>query len=100
MHRLTIQYAVPADAAAFDARYDEEHVPLVLVLPGLRAFGLNRPRPLGGEASVHLVAELDFDDADALRQALRSEEMAAAGRHAASLGVPTTMFSGEVVRVV
>lgn len=97
MHRITVQYAVPDDPATFDARYQDEHVPLALALPGLQDFTLSRPRPLGGRPAVHLVAQLDFADADAMETALRSDEMAAAGRHAASLGVPTTMFSGEVV---
>lgn len=97
MHRLTIQYAVPSDPEAFDAHYVEHHVPLVGPLPGLRAFSWSKPRPLGGEQTVYLVAQLDFDDADALQTALGSPEMAAAGRDAAGLGVPTVMFSGEVV---
>ena len=97
MHRVTIQYAVPADPAAFDTRYFDQHVPLVAPIPGLRAFSWSKPRPLGGEQSVYLVAQLDFDDADSLRAALASPEMQAAGADAAQLGVPMTMFSGEVV---
>lgn len=99
MHRFTVQYAVPEDPAAFDRAYTDEHVPLVRDLPGLAAFSLSHPRPAGGEQSVYLVAQLDFPDAETMQQALRSPEMAAAGEHAASLGVPTTMFSGEVVDV-
>ncbi|MGN6252931.1 MAG: EthD family reductase [Marmoricola sp.] len=96
MHRFTVQYAVPQDPAAFDRAYTEEHVPLVRDLPGLAAFTLSHPEPAGGEKSVYLVAQLDFPDAAAMQEALRSDAMAAAGRHAASLGVPTTMFSGAV----
>jgi uncharacterized protein (TIGR02118 family) len=98
MHRLTILYDVPADPAAFDEHYLTTHVSLVAPLPGLLSFTWSKPRPLGGERTVHLVAELDFADADALQTALASPEMAAAGRDAAGLGVPTTMFTGEVVR--
>lgn len=97
MHRLTIQYAVPDDPEAFDAHYFGTHVPLVAPLPGLQQFSWSKPRPLGGEQTVYLVANLDFADAEALTTALRSETMAAAGEDAARLGTPMTMFSGEVV---
>lgn len=97
MHRITIQYAIPDDPEAFDARYFEHHVPLVAPLPGLAAFTWSKPRPLAGEAVVYLVAQLDFADADALRIALKSPAMAAAAEDAARLGVPMTMYSGEVV---
>ena len=97
MHRVTIQYAVPADPASFDERYFEHHLPLVAPIPGLRAFTWSKPRPLGGEQSVYLVAQLDFEDDTSLRAALASPQMRAAGTDAARLGVPTTMFTGEVV---
>ncbi|MDT9594111.1 EthD family reductase [Nocardioides zeae] len=98
MHRITVQYAPPASEAEeeFERRYREEHVPLVHDLPGLVGFSLSWPQPLAGEKLVHLVAQLDFASAEDLGAALRSEQMAAAGRHAASLGVPATMFAGEV----
>lgn len=96
MHRITIEYGAPADPAAFDQRYEDEHVPLVHVLPGLRRFLLSRPRGLGG-AAPYLVAELWFDTADDLKAALKSPEMAAAAEHAQTLEVEaTTMFTGEV----
>jgi uncharacterized protein (TIGR02118 family) len=97
MHRITIQYDVPADPVAFDSYYFEKHLPLVEPLPGLRSFSWSKPQPLGGETKVYLVAQLDFDDADAIKRVLSSAEMAAAGKDAAGLGVPMTMFSGEVV---
>ena len=97
MHRITIQYAVPHDAAAFDAHYFDTHVALVEVLPGLRSFTWSKPRPLGGDPIVYLVAELDFDDAAALKLALASSEMKAAGADMRHLATPATMFTGEVV---
>ena len=51
---------------------------------------------MGGEPKVYLVAQLDFADEAAMRTALSSPEMAAAGDDARSLGVPMTMFTGEV----
>ncbi|MFI0355745.1 EthD family reductase [Actinomadura sp. 9N407] len=96
MHRLTVQYFSPADPAAFDERYESVHVPLVLVLPGLKSFTLSRPRPLGGDGP-YLVAELWFEDGDALAAALGSPEMKAAGEDAATYDVASSvMFSGDV----
>lgn len=96
MHRVTIQYAVPSDPEAFDERYFARHLPLVEPIPGLQGFSWSKPRPMGGEPTVYLVAQLDFADEAAMRTALSSPEMAAAGDDARSLGVPMTMFTGEV----
>ncbi|KQP65449.1 EthD family reductase [Nocardioides sp. Leaf285] len=99
MYRVTIQYAVPEDPEAFDRRYAEGHVPLVLPVPGLRSFTWSKVRPMGGDpaAGPYLVAQLDFDDREAMTAALSSPEMAAAGADADEIGVPRTMFAGEVV---
>ena len=95
-HRLTIQYGEPAEAEAFDQHYFDIHVPLCQPLPGLRGASFSKPRALGGGAAPYLVAELDFDDADALMAALRSPEMAALAADAETLDATRTMFTGEV----
>jgi uncharacterized protein (TIGR02118 family) len=94
-HRLTIQYAAPADPEAFDAHYFGQHLPLCEPLPGLRAASWSKPRGLGGDAP-YLVTQLDFDDAEALKAALRSPEMAAVARDADTLPAERVMFTGEV----
>ena len=100
MHRITIQYGAPADPAAFDKHYQEVHVPLAGRIPGLRRYTVSRPRGLGGPAP-YLVAELWFDDADALKAALRSPEMAAAGADAQGLDVASmATFTGAVEDVL
>ncbi len=97
MHRITIEYGAPTDPDAFEAHYTEVHVPLAATLPGLRRFIRSHPRPMAGEAP-YFVAELWFDDLDALRAALKSPEMAATAADALTLDVASmTMFSGEVV---
>ncbi len=98
MHRVTIQYAVPSDPAAFDEHYFERHVPMLAPVPGLESFSWSKPRPLGGEQLVYLVAELDFADEETMKAALASPAMQATGADARSLGVRMTMFSGEVHR--
>ena len=97
MQRLTIQYAAPADPESFDRHYREVHVPLAAAVPGLRRFTVSHPRGLGADPRIHLVAELWFEDADALRSALRSPEMAATAADAATFDAAgTTMFTGAV----
>ncbi len=97
MHRITIQYGAPADAEAFERHYTDIHVPLASSLPGLRRFTTSHPRGLGTEAPT-FVAELWFDDADSLRTALKSPEMAETAADAQTFDVAyTIMFSGEVV---
>lgn len=96
MHRLTIHYRTPADPAAFDQQYFEQHVPLCRPLPGLRASTFSKPRVLGEGTAPYLVAEFDFDDATALKTALRSPEMAAVAADAQTLPAERVMFTGEV----
>ncbi len=96
MHRMTIQYAVPDDPAAFDQRYTETHVPLVAQVPGLRDFTWSKVVPMGGDRSVYLVAQLDFDDRESMMTALATPQMSLASDDADAFGVPRTAFSGEV----
>lgn len=96
MHRLTIQYDAPADPEAFDRQYFDQHVPLCKPLPGLVAMSFSKPRALGPGTAPYLIAQLDFADADALRTALRSPEMAAVGTDAETLPATRVMFTGEV----
>ena len=97
MHRLTIQYAAPADPEAFDRQYFDQHVALCKPLPGLRAAAFSKPRVLGPGVCPYLVAELDFEDAESLKIALKSPEMAAVAADAATLDAESVMFTGEVV---
>lgn len=99
MHRITVQYETPNDPDGFEEKYTDEHIPLVRDLPGLERFTLSRPRPLGSADTgvPYLVAEMWFADADAMKAALRSPQMAAAGEHAADLGAKTVMFTAEQI---
>jgi len=97
MHRITIEYGAPADTDTFEQHYREVHVPLAARLPGLRRFTVSHPRGLGTPAP-YMVAELWFDDADALKAGLTSPEMGETAADAQTFDVASmTMFSGEVV---
>lgn len=96
MHRITITYTAPADAEAFDAHYRDVHVPIARRVPGVQRFTISHPRGLGTEAP-HLVAELWFVDAAAMKTALGSPEMAEATRDAQTFDVGSmVVVTGEV----
>ena len=96
MHRITIQYGAPTDPEKFDRHYADVHVPLASRLPNLRRFSRSHPRGLGGEAP-YFVAELWFDDADAMKAAMKSSAMAETAADAQTFDVASmTMFTGEV----
>ena len=100
MHRITITYDAPADPAAFDAHYRDTHVPIASRAPGVRRYLVSHPRGLGSDAP-YLVAELWFDDAESMKAALKSPEMAEATRDAATFDVGSMVIAtGEVEDVL
>jgi len=69
MVRFMVLYQPPADAEAFEKHYFGFHVPLAKRLPGLRRYTVSRnPSDVRGPDSYYMVAELDWDDMDSLRQ--------------------------------
>jgi uncharacterized protein (TIGR02118 family) len=74
MVRFLVLYNTPLDAEAFERHYREVHIPLARKLPGLRRYTISRgaARPVRGGEPYHLIAELDWDDMDALREAFAS----------------------------
>ena len=67
--------------ATFWQRYSDEHMPLIEKLPGLRGTKVwNVSRKYAGEDLV-AVCYMEFDDMDALKAAMKSEEMGAAGKN-------------------
>ena len=82
MIKLVVAYGPPEDAAAFDEYYAGTHAPLAQKIPGLRRFEAGKVlgTPDGTPAPFYYLAELSFDDADALQTALGTQEgQAAAG---------------------
>jgi uncharacterized protein (TIGR02118 family) len=78
--RFLILWGTPQDPDFFERHYREIHVPLVKKLPGVRRYTFSRDTtPVRGDL-YYRIAEVDFDDLGALRQAFASPE----GRAAAS----------------
>jgi uncharacterized protein (TIGR02118 family) len=82
MVKLIVAYGQPQDPAAFDQYYASTHAPLAQKIPGLRRFEAGRvlATPDGSPAPYYFIAELSFDDAEALQAARETAEgHAAAG---------------------
>ncbi len=73
--RFLVLYAAPIDPAAFDRYYHEVHISLTKRLPGLRRYTLSRnvASTRGGDP-YYLIAELEWDNLEALRAAFASPE--------------------------
>jgi uncharacterized protein (TIGR02118 family) len=85
MTTLLVLYRAPeggADAlATLESRYRDEHMPLVVETPGLRATRIWRiSEALGAETDLVMAAAMDFDDRASMDAGLRSDPMRAAGR--------------------
>lgn len=79
--KLIALYKTPDDPAAFDNAYFNTHLPLLKKVPGLQRTNIYRiTRTMMGD-EYHLMAAMTFADVDALKAALRSPEMAAAGEN-------------------
>ena len=97
MVKFVVMYGQPEDPAAFDAHYAATHVPLVEKIPTLRRFEAGKVlgTPDGGEAPYYYLAELSFDDAEAMQAAFGSPEGRAAGAD-----VETFATGGATVMIV
>jgi uncharacterized protein (TIGR02118 family) len=98
MVKLTVLYKKPPDIKFFDDYYSNTHVPLASKLPGLRKYEVSKVAgtPMG-ESSYHLIADLYFDSADALKAALSSPEGRASGKDVANFAKePPEMLIAEV----
>lgn len=95
MVKLVALYKKPNDPESFDRHYNQTHVPLVRKWPGLRRVEIGKVTgAIGGEPPYYLVAEMYFDDVDALKTALRSPEGRAAGENLQSFapGLVTMLY--------
>jgi uncharacterized protein (TIGR02118 family) len=78
MARFLVLWGTPQDPEFFEHHYREVHVPLVKKLPGMRRYTFSRDtRPVRGDL-YYRIAEVDFDDIIALKQAFASPEGRAA----------------------
>ncbi len=95
--KLVALFKQPEDPEAFDEAYFNTHMPLIQKVPGLQKTVITRfTRTLMGEG-LYLMNEMYFSDSNALKIAMKSPEMAAAGDtldHFAK-GLVTLMYGQE-----
>jgi uncharacterized protein (TIGR02118 family) len=97
--KLVVLYTQPEDAEAFDEHYLGVHGPLVEKVPGLQRFEGARfnAAPDGGAVTYHRIAELWFEDQEALQAGLGSEEGKATARDYQQIAPPgSRMFVATV----
>ena len=73
MTRLLVLYHQAADTVAFDRYYFQTHIPIAKKNPRAEVLHGELSCVAGGPAP-HVVAELDFDNADQLQNAMGSPE--------------------------
>src|SRR5918994_4277147 len=75
MYKVLALYPRPQDPEHFRRYFEATHAPIARKLPGLRSFRYSlEVGALQGEAPYFCVAELEFDNADAVMAALDSDE--------------------------
>lgn len=85
MHYISVGYGHPEDPAAFDDYYAATHIPLTTKIPKLAKFTTGKCVSLSKDnAPYYMVANLYFDTAADLKEALRSPQMRAAGADVAN----------------
>jgi len=81
MVKLVALYKKPADIDAFEKHYTEVHTPLVRKMPGLQGMEVSHMTGSpAGEPKFYMMAEMYFEDKDAMFQALNSDEGKAAAK--------------------
>jgi len=101
MVTLTALFKKPEDIAAFDDHYTNVHAPLMAKVPGLRKMVVTRFSKMLTPANSlisdqpYLQCTMYFDDKDAFKAAMASEENKAAGSDLMSFAGPlVSMFIG------
>jgi uncharacterized protein (TIGR02118 family) len=79
VHRLIVQYGQPTDPAEFDRHYRDVHVGLAQAIPGVLRLTAGHPRAVGRGDAPYLIAELDFESAEAFAEGMSSDAGRAAG---------------------
>jgi uncharacterized protein (TIGR02118 family) len=80
MVKAVVLYGPPEDPAAFERYYADTHTALAKAIPGLQRFEAARgiATPDGSAVPYQRIAELTFEDMDALQAGLGSDEGQAA----------------------
>jgi uncharacterized protein (TIGR02118 family) len=86
MVKFLVLYTTPKDPEAFERHYRNVHIPLAKKMPGLRRYTIGRhATAIRGGEPYYWIAELEWDNMDALQQAFQSPEGQATAQDVANL---------------
>ena len=79
MVKLTVLFGHPEDPEAFEEYYANQHLPLAAKIPNIQRFESGRVRTMDdGEPPYHRIAEVWFESAERMGEAMSSPEGQAA----------------------
>lgn len=94
MVKLVVLYKKPANVEEFEKHYREVHTPLAKKMPGLRRLEVSHfTGSPGGEPRYYMMAEMYFDNKDAMKAGLGSMEGKAAAKDVMS-------FAGDLIHMM
>jgi uncharacterized protein (TIGR02118 family) len=99
MVKAVVLYGPPADPDAFERYYADTHTALALAIPGLQRFEAARGvgTPDGSAVPYQRIAELTFEDMEALEAGFSSEDGQAAVNDIANFATGgVTVFYAEI----
>ena len=99
MVKAVVLYGAPDDPDAFERYYAETHTPLAKAIPGLKRFEAARGFATadGSAPPYQRIAELTFDDMDALQAGFGSDEGQAAANDLANFATGgVTIFFADI----
>lgn len=97
MMKLIALYKKPENPEAFDEHYFNVHAPLTAKIPGLRKMEVAKitGSPMG-KTDYYLQCEMYYDDMDAFKAAMKTEEAKASGKDLMSFaGGLVTLLTAE-----
>lgn len=100
MVKLIALYKHPENKEEFDDHYFNTHGPITAEIPGLREMKVTRitGSPMGGEGKYYLMCEMYYDNHEALKAAMKTDEAKASGKDLMSFaGDLVTLMFGEDV---
>ncbi len=93
MVKLTALFGHPEDPEAFEKYYANQHLPLAAKIPNVQRFESGRVRPMDdSKPPYHRIAELWFESAERMSEALSSPEGEAATVDLSNFATGGVMF--------
>jgi len=96
--KLIALYKHPENKQKFDDHYFDTHSPITAKIPGLLKMEVTKivGSPMGGEGKYYLMCEMVYENHEALKQAMKTDEAKASGKDLMTFaGDLVTLMIGE-----